>query len=350
MIPKRWFSLNCVASKTTGILCGLALFGVLVTSVGCSGDSTEELVVYSSRTSSLVQPLLERYATESGHNVQVRYATTASIIATLLEEGKNAQADVVYLAEPSGWGLLSEAGMLSELPDDVLNKVAPHFRSSVGQWVGTSGRSKVVVYNTATIDPERDIPDSVLDFTDSKWKGRFGWAPMHGEWQISLMAIRLLEGDEVARKWLEDIKANDPKVYPNLISIVHGAHKGEIDVGLVNHYYVPRFISKEGDDYGARNHFVGGGDPGAVIDVAGVGIVEGTGAANAARDFVDFMLGVEAQKYFAEKTFEYPVSSGVKPVGDLPSLESLNPPHIDPADLSELESTLEMLRDADLIP
>ena len=190
MIPKRWFSLNCVASKTTGILCGLALFGVLVTSVGCSGDSTEELVVYSSRTSSLVQPLLERYATESGHNVQVRYATTASIIATLLEEGKNAQADVVYLAEPSGWGLLSEAGMLSELPDDVLNKVAPHFRSSVGQWVGTSGRSKVVVYNTATIDPERDIPDSVLDFTDSKWKGRFGWAPMHGEWQISLKAIR----------------------------------------------------------------------------------------------------------------------------------------------------------------
>ena len=121
-------------------------------------------------------------------------------------------------------------------------------------------------------------------------------------------------------------------------------------MGLVNHYYVPRFISKEGENYGARNHFVGGGDSGAVIDVAGVGIIEGAGSNDAARDFVDFMLGIEAQKYFAEKTFEYPVSSGVKPVGDLPSLESLNPPHIDPADLSELESTLEMLRDADLIP
>ena len=185
----------------TKAFCGSKLVYLLMSillvalSVSCNSNSSEELVVYSSRTSSLVQPLLERYATESGHNVQVRYATTASIIATLLEEGNNAQADVVYLAEPSGWGLLSEAGMLAQLPDEVLNKVAPHFRSSVGQWVGTSGRSKVVVYNTDTIDPERDIPESVLDFADSKWKGRFGWAPMHGEWQISLMAIRLLEGD-----------------------------------------------------------------------------------------------------------------------------------------------------------
>ena len=106
----------------TKAFCGSKLVYLLMSillvalSVSCNSNSSEELVVYSSRTSSLVQPLLERYATESGHNVQVRYATTASIIATLLEEGNNAQADDVYLAEPRGWGLLSEAGMLAQLP------------------------------------------------------------------------------------------------------------------------------------------------------------------------------------------------------------------------------------------
>lgn len=326
------------------------LFCLLMMPIACANSKSDELVIYSSRTSSLVQPLLEQYATETGQNVQVRYATTASIIATILEEGDKSKVDLVYLAEPSGWALLSEEGLLGKLPNATLNQVADHFRSSKGEWVGTSGRSKVVVYNTETIDPAKDLPKSILDFTDSKWKGRIGWAPTHGEWQISLMAIRLLEGDKVAREWLEGIKANDPKTYPNLISIVNGAHKGEIDVGFVNHYYVPRFIAKSGGDWDSRNHFLGGGDPGAVIDVAGVGIMKSSDSSDAAQDFVDFMLGEQAQRFFAEKTYEYPVSAGVEPVGDLPPLDSLDPPNIDPADLSELESTIKMLRDAGVIP
>src|ERR671919_106406 len=156
---------------------------VFVAVMGCgTGSQGEELVVYSSRTQSLVQPLLEQYAEQTGTNIRVRYANTASIVATLLEEGQNSPADVIYLAEPSGWAALSEAGLLSNLPDSLLEKVDPRFRSSQGEWMGTSGRSKVVVYNTENIDPERDLPDSIMGFTDPKWQGRIGWAPTHGEW------------------------------------------------------------------------------------------------------------------------------------------------------------------------
>jgi iron(III) transport system substrate-binding protein len=328
----------------------VACFCLLVLA-GCGGGSSnQELVIYSSRTQSLVQPLLEQYAEQTGTNIRVRYGNTASIVATLLEEGQNSPADVLYLAEPSGWAVLSEAGLLSNLPDNLLEKVDPRFRSSQGEWVGTSGRSKVVVYNTENIVPERDLPQSIMDFTDPKWKGRIGWAPTHGEWQILLMAIRIEEGEEAARRWLEGIKANEPETYPNLISIVQAVADGEVDVGFVNHYYVPRFIAEEGEDFRARNYYLGNGDPGAVIDVAGVAIPQSSNLREAAERFVEYMLDVEAQQYFAQETHEYPLSAGVPPAGDLPPLSSLDPPSIDPGELSELESTQRLLRETGIIP
>ena len=325
------------------------LLSLILGAMGCGGGSNE-LIVYSSRTSTLVQPLLERYASQTGTDVKVKYASTASIVATVLEEGDKVRPDVVYLADPAGWAMLSKERILSKLPDNLLNKVDKRFRSPEGQWIGTSGRSKVVVYNTNTIDPDKDLPPSIMDFTDPKWKGRIGWAPTHGEWQVTLMAIKIEKGEESAKKWLEGIKANEPRFYPNLISIVHAAGQGEIDVGFVNHYYVPRFLQEEGSGFGARNYYLSKGDPGAVIDVAAVGVIETTKNRSHAEDFVEYMLGTEAQTYFAEQTHEYPLSAGVKPTTGLPPLASLDPPDINPADLSELKETLQMLRDSDIIP
>jgi iron(III) transport system substrate-binding protein len=329
----------------------LAVCLCLLVLAGCGGaNSDQELVIYSSRTQSLVQPLLEQYAEQTGMNIRVRYANTSSIVATLLEEGQNSPADVLYLAEPSGWAALAEAGLLSPLPENLLEKIDSRFRSPQGEWAGTSGRSKVVVYNTENIIPERDLPQSIMDFTDPKWKGRIGWAPTHGEWQMLLMAIRIEEGEEAARSWLEGIKANEPETYPNLISIVQAVADGEVDVGFVNHYYVPRFIAEEGEDFGARNYYLGGGDPGAVVDVAGVAIHQSTDLRETAESFVAYMLDVKAQQYFAQETHEYPLSAGVPPAGDLPPLNSLDPPAINPADLSELESTQRLLRETGIIP
>jgi iron(III) transport system substrate-binding protein len=240
--------------------------------------------------------------------------------------------------------------MLSQLPDGLLQKVDGRFRSSGGEWVGTSGRSKVVVYNTENVVPERDLPQSIMDFTDPKWKDRIGWAPTHGEWQIILMSIRLVEGEDAARSWLEGIKDNNPKSYPNLISIVQAVANGDVDVGFVNHYYVPRLVAEEGEDFGARNYYLGHGDPGAVIDVAGVAVLHSSDTQEVAEQFVEYMLDVEAQQYFAQQTHEYPVSAGVPPAGDLPPLSSLDPPSIDLAELSEMESTIRLLRETGIIP
>lgn len=339
----RAVALGCAAALTLLVGC--------IPGIPGSPGATQTLTIYSSRTQSLVQPLLERFARETGTDIQVRYDSTAGVVSTVLEEGQNTPADVVYLAESSGLAALSERGLLVALPSTTTDKVDPRFRSAKGEWIGTSGRVKTIVYNTATIDPRRDLPASIMDFTDPKWRGgRIGWAPTQGEWQLTLTAIRLLRGEAAARQWLEGLKANQPRSYPNLISIVQAAADGEIDVGFVNHYYVPRLIAQRGERFGARNAYLGNGDPGALVDVAGVGILAASQRQDAARRFVDYLLAAEAQQYFAQETFEYPLSAGVQPVGDVPPLAQLNPPNVNPDQLADLQGTLRLLRETGVIP
>ncbi|WP_243123792.1 iron ABC transporter substrate-binding protein [Thermaerobacter sp. FW80] len=346
----RWRPGRCRPRRAVGLVALLALAGFVLAGCGAlGGGDRPQLVVYSSRTQSLVHPLLEQFARETGIDIRVRYASTAELVNALLEEGERSAADVLYLSDAGGWGPLREAGLLAELPRDVLEKVDPRFRSPDGQWVGVSGRSKVIVYNKDRID-ERELPDSVMDLTDPKWKGRFGWAPTHGEWQILVTAIRLTEGEEAARQWLEAMKANEPKEYPNLISIVRAVADGEVDIGVANHYYVPRLMEELGPDFAARNHFLKHGDPGAVIDVTGLAILKATDQREAAERFVRFLLSEEAQRYFTQETKEYPMIPGVPLPEGVPPLEELEPPAIDQSDLGQLRETLNLLRETGVLP
>lgn len=325
-----------------------ALLGSTACAIG-SGQGGSTLTIYSSRTSSLVQPLLEAYAKESGVDLKIKYDSTAAIIATLQEEGDNSPADAVYIAESSGLGALSQGGLLSTLPSGILNKVDSHYKSGKGEWVGTSGRSKVLVYNTKTQNPST-LPTGIMDYLDPKWKGKIGWAPAHGEWQLTPAAIRIMLGDEGAKKWIEGMKANQAKTYPNLISIVQAAATGEIEVGFVNHYYVPRILKEQGEGFGARNFFLKPGDPGALVDVAGAGVLKRSKNQAGAQRFIEYLLSDATQKYFVEQTYEYPMIKGINGPAGLPALGDLKPPDIDQDRLSDVPATLKLLRDAGVLP
>ncbi len=136
------------------------------------GDRT--LTVYSGRSESLVDPLLETFGQSTGIDIRVKYAGSASTAATLLEEGDNTPADVVFLQDPGSLGSLAAEGMLGELPQETLDQVDPRLRDPNGRWVGTSGRARTVIYNTETINPDADLPSSILDFTEEEWRGRVG--------------------------------------------------------------------------------------------------------------------------------------------------------------------------------
>ena len=321
----------------------------LTVPLACGGED-DSLTVYSGRSESLVDPLMKAFTEESGIEARVKYAGSTAIAATVLEEGNNTPADVVFLQDPGSLGSVAGAGLLAELPGETLSKVDSRFRSPQGHWVGTSGRARTVVYNTSAVDPEKDLPDSILDFTGPEWRGRVGWAPLNASFQAFVTAFRLKWGEDATREWLEGMHANDVKDYPNNSTTVAAVGQGEVDVGFVNHYYLLRFLEEQGEGFGARNHFLRGGDPGSLILVAGVGITKNARNREGAEQFVEYLLSRSAQTYFSETTKEYPLAAGVEPEAGLPSLASLEPPDINLGDLTDLRSTLSLLREVGIIP
>jgi iron(III) transport system substrate-binding protein len=341
------------------ILRSLAVLVVLATLAGACGQgfasdggsasepsSGEEgsLVVYSGRNEELVGPIIESFEEESGIDVEVRYGDTAELAATILEEGENSPADVFFAQDAGALGAVANRRLLRELPENALDRVEERFRDPNGRWVGISGRARVVAYNTEALS-EEDLPDSILDFTDPEWEGKIGWAPTNGSFQAFVTALRLIEGEDVAREWLEGIQANDPKVYENNIAILEGVGSGEVQAGFVNHYYLFRNLEEEGEDFPARNYYPKNGDPGALVNVAGIGILNSTQNSAEAEEFLNFMLSEEAQWYFADKTFEYPLIPGVPIHEDLVPLSEIETPNIDLGNLDDLEGTLELLRE-----
>jgi len=312
-----------------------------------------ELVIYSGRSESLVDPIIQEFARLSGIDVQVRYGGTAEVAATLMEEGENSPADIFYAQDPGGLGAVQEAGLLTELPQEILDRVPPRFRSGTEEWIGISGRARVVVYNTEAItDPKSQLPDDLWGFTEPEWQGRIGWAPTNGSFQAMVTAMRSIWGEEQTREWLQGIQDNEPIVYEKNTPIVAATAAGEVDVGFVNHYYLYRFIAEEGEGFGARNYFLPGGGPGSLIMVSGAGILETAENVENAERFLEFLLSVPGQQYFASQTYEYPVVEGVQPSLLLPPLEDLDQQavEIELAAMSDLEGTVQMLSDLGILP
>ncbi|MYE32187.1 MAG: iron ABC transporter substrate-binding protein [Chloroflexi bacterium] len=330
------------------LLIAVIAAGTAVLATSC-GEEEQSLTIYSGRSPELIGPLLEQFAEETGIAVGVRYGGTAQLAALLIEEGDQSPADIFIAQDAGALGAVQAAGLFTDIDDDLLERVASAYQSREGQWIGLSGRARVVVYNTDVLDPS-ELPESVLEFTDPKWRGRVAWAPTNGSFQAWVTALRVSEGEDGARAWLEGMLANDPPEFPNNVSIVWAVGRGEIDAGLVNHYYLNRFLAEHGQDFAARNYHTGPGDIGTLVNVAGAGILRTSKQTDAARQFLDFMLSEPAQRYYAETNTEYPLIAGVAGAPGLRSIADLQPPNIDLSDLWDLEGTLRLLRETGVLP
>ncbi|GAB4444086.1 MAG: iron ABC transporter substrate-binding protein [Chloroflexi bacterium OHK40] len=307
-----------------------------------AGD--QKLVVYSGRSESLVAPLFEQFTATTGIQVEARYGDTAELAATILEEGANSPADLFFAQDAGALGALSAAGLLAQLPQATLDAVEPRFRSSQDNWVGISGRARVVVYNTEQLQ-ESDLPTSITGFVAPEWKGRMGWAPTNGSFQAFVTAMRQQLGEEATREWIEGMLANETKTYERNTAIVQAVAAGEIAVGFVNHYYLYQLQKESGDSLPVANYYPGQGDVGALVNIAGVGVLTSAANPQAAQELIDYLLSAEGQTYFAEQTFEYPLAAGVPADPRLRPLDEIETPALDLNTLSDLQGTLKLLQD-----
>lgn len=320
----------------------LALGVAACSSDGNTGGDAGSITVYSGRSEELVGPLFEQFTEATGIEVNARYGDTAELAAQILEEGGNSPADVFFAQDAGALGAVAAAGDFAELSADQLDAVPEAFRSPDGLWVGVSGRARVVVYNTDTVDPAT-LPDTIQGLTDPQWAGRVGWAPTNGSFQSFVTALRVVEGEDAAAGWLGAMVDNDTQAYEKNSAIVAAVAAGEIEVGLVNHYYLYQYLA-ENPDAPVANAYGATGQVEALVNVAGVGILSSAANAEGASAFVDYLLSTPAQEYFASETFEYPLAAGVPAPADLPPLASLGVEDLDLSRLEDLAGTLELLQ------
>lgn len=323
---------------------GLAVPALALTLIAaaCSeGDPTTApsdggtVVIYSGREEAMVGDLITQMEADTGLDIEVRYGDSAELAAQILEEGPNSPADVFWAQDAGSLGVVSDAGQLAAIDPEVLDRVDPRFRSSQGTWVGMSGRGRVAVFNTDELT-DSDLPGSVWGFTEPQWAGKLGIAPTNSSFQAFIAAMIATEGEDRTREFLEELKQNDPTFYEDNGATTRAVAAGEVPVGLVNHYYKFEVEAEDGP-IPVENHFFDAGDPGALVNTAGLGIL--TTAANpaGAAEIIDYLTGERGQTWVSEDTWEYPVVPGYEPSVDLVPLEQVQGPDID---LSELGQTL----------
>lgn len=304
------------------------------------------LTIYSGRNERLIGPLIEKAKQDLGMNIQVRYGDTAELAIAILEEGKNSPADIYFGQDAGALGALAKAGRTEAIPANLLQKVDGKFRDRNGKWLGISGRARVLDYNTNAV-ASNELPSSVWQLTQPKWRGKVGWAPTNGSFQSFVTAMRLTAGDAKTLEWLKAMKANGTKVFANNTSIVEALGRGEIHLGLVNNYYLYRFIGQN-PNFPVKHHYMPG-DVGSMVNVAGVAIVDTTDQKADAQKFIEYLLSNQSQNYFAQETNEYPLVSGIAPPQGQITIAQINPPNIDLSNLSDLEGTLALLQQAGLL-
>jgi iron(III) transport system substrate-binding protein len=344
---------------------GIVLLLTLMTLVfvaGCGTDDTSsssskqaesdaKLVIYSGREKELVEPLYERFEEESGIDVEVRYADSSALAAQLQEEGERSPADVFYAQDAGAIGAIEP--LLAQLPAELLDRVPAAFRDVEGRWTGVTGRARTLVYNSDELK-ESELPTSVLDLTDPKWKGRIGVAPTNASFIAFVTAMRQQLGENATQKFLEGLVENDAGIYEKNGPIVDAVGSGEIDAGLVNHYYLYERLDQN-PKLPIANHFFEGGDIGNMVNTSAIGILDSSSNRDAAEQLVEFMLD-EGQTFIVEEApeREYPLSTTTDIEAnpryqELPSLSSIDAPDVDLSSLGdELEQSVKLIRESGL--
>lgn len=307
-------------------------------------EGGERLTVYSGRNEELVGPILAQFTEATGVQVDVLYGDTAGLANQILEEGANSPADVYFGQDAGALGALAKAGVLRVLPSDVVERVPAIFKAVDNTWVGVSGRARVLVYNPARIEElGLELPASILDLAKPEYAGQVGWAPANASFQANITAMRVLLGEDVAAQWLADMVANGAVSFGSSNTNLNQAvANGEIAMGITNHYYMFRILA-ENPEAPIAQHFFPAGDAGSLINIAGGGILATSDQPGLSQRLLLYFLGHDAQQYFADATYEYPVIPGITVNDRLTPLESIEAPEIDLSNLDDLQTTLGLI-------
>lgn len=291
--------------------CFLILFWLVMPTITSAAD---KLTVYSGRAERLIKPVLDAFAAKTGIQIELLSSGTTELVNRMKAEGDRSPADVFITNDAGSLEMARTAGLFRPVNmREVERAIPPQFRAADNSWIGLSGRFWIIVYNTALVKP--DQIKSLLDLADPIWKDKIAIPNAGSEYlQAGVSVIRASLGDDHTKKFLEGIRDNaGTQVYQKSSQIVDAVAKGQVAMGIVNHYYVYRHLTTQPTAPLAvvmPDQQEGG--MGAIMNVAGIGILKHTPRIENAKLLVEFLVAQAGQKMFADLDKEYPLHPEVK--------------------------------------
>ena len=327
----------------------LAIFATML--AGCSSSDEQatevnELTIYSGRSEEFIAPFFAEWEQQTGITLNIRYGDSAELAAQILEEGSNSPADLFLSQDAGSLGAVSEAGLFTQLSDQIAAAIPATYVAANRNWVGVTGRARVFAYAP---DRVKVLPQSVTDLTKPEYKNQIGIAPTNASFQAFLTALIENKGAAFAKNWLKALQANGIKIYAKNSAIVEAIDKGEISIGLVNHYYIWEVSEGFGRAINVKNGFFAPGDLGNLINVSGAGVLASSKKIAAAEDLVNFLTSAASQAKFVSDTHEYSLIPGAAAPTDVPALDQIGAPTVDLASLKNIQQTQDLLIEVGLL-
>ncbi len=235
--------------------CGSSHSGGSFTPTASGASSAAELAgqsitLYNGQHEQTTSMLVAAFEKQTSMKVNIRSDDEATLANQILQEGQSSPADVFYTENTPALEPLREQGLLAPIAPSTLASVPARYSSAQGDWVGRLG-ARVGARLQHRPGQPAELPNSILELAEPKWKGKLGFAPSETDFQPLITSITKFDGTAAAEKWLKALKANS-KIYPDNETVVAQVNNGESAVGLINHYYWYRLR----DEVGADRHCI----------------------------------------------------------------------------------------------
>lgn len=325
--------------------------GMLAATVSCSSASAGKngtITLYNAQHEDLIKAMVAGFEKETDIKVNIRSGPDFQLANQIVQEGGSSPADAFVTENSPAMSLVDSKGLFAKLDDATLAQVPPQFVPSSHTWTGFAARSTVLVYNKDKLSTA-ELPKSIMDLQDPSWQGKYGVAAAGADFQAIVSAILSAKGEPETTKWLAGLKAN-AKIYPNNRAVLKAVNSGEIQAGVIYHYYWFKDQAESGND--SRNtalYFFGNKDPGAFLSISGAGVLASSKQQDKAQQLIRYLTGKAGQQILADSNaLEYPLGSGVAPNKRLKPFTELDPPVIDPATLNG-PKVVDLMRNAGLL-
>ena len=314
-------------------------------------SAADKLTIYSGRSERLIKPVLDEFTNKTGVHVELLSSGTTELVNRLKAEGGRTAADLLITNDAGSLELARTAGILRPLSMREIDRaIPPQFRAPDNAWVGLSGRFWIIVYNTSMVKPNQ--LKSLLDLADPKWNDKIAIPNSGSEYlQAGVSVIRATHGDAKTKQFLQGLKDNaGNQVYQKSSQIVDAVAKGQVALGIVNHYYIYRHLAAQPKaPIAAFMPDQQDGGMGAIMNVAGVGVVKSTKHLESAKLLIEFLVAQAGQKLFADLDKEYPLHVEVNADPALVERKSFRAAQVPLTKLAELrEPTLTLIEQVGL--